>query len=275
MRILLILACLFCLCRLCGPAEAYEQVKIPSANGELPGVLYRPDKTSGPVPAVIALHGCGGLGTHKNPIGMRFAAWGKRLSAAGFAVLFPDSFSGRGLGSQCKVKKRKVRANRERIADADAALAWLAKQPGIDPQHISLLGWSNGATATLATVRSSPRPHPQPDFRSAAALYPGCGLLLRSAWSSRVPTLILLGGADDWTPARTCEAMVANARDRSARVLVKVYPGAYHDFDRPKYPVRLRAGVANSANGSGRVHLGTNPAARADALKRVPEWLKQ
>jgi dienelactone hydrolase len=76
MRILLILACLSCLCRLSGTAEAYEQVKIPSANGELTGVLYKPDKTTGPVPAVIALHGCGGLGTHKKPIGARFAAWG-------------------------------------------------------------------------------------------------------------------------------------------------------------------------------------------------------
>jgi len=46
-----------------------------------------------------------------------------------------------------------------------------------------------------------------------------------------------------------------------------------HDFDRPTCPVRILTGLAYSADGSGRVHVGTNPAARADALKRVPEWL--
>jgi hypothetical protein len=31
--------------------------------------------------------------------------------------------------------------------------------------------------------------------------------------------------------------------------------------------------LANTADGSGRAHIGTNAAARADALTRVPEWL--
>jgi hypothetical protein len=33
--------------------------------------------------------------------------------------------------------------------------------------------------------------------------------------------------------------------------------------------------LAFSADGSGRVHSGTHPAARADALKRVPEWFSR
>jgi len=35
----------------------------------------------------------------------------------------------------------------------------------------------------------------------------------------------------------------------------------------------VRTGYAFSTDASGRVHTGTNPQARADALKRVPEWL--
>ena len=38
-------------------------------------------------------------------------------------------------------------------------------------------------------------------------------------------------------------------------------------------PVAQLTGLAFSADGSGRAHIGTNPAARADAIKRVPEWL--
>ncbi len=93
------------------------------------------------------------------------------------------------------------------------------------------------------------------------------------AWSTRIPTLILIGGADDWTPASTCQQMVAGARGRSARVKIIVYPGAHHQFDRANTPLRLRTGLVNTGDPSGKAHRGTNPAARSDALKRVPQWL--
>ena len=87
-----------------------------------------------------------------------------------------------------------------------------------------------------------------------------------------MPTLILIGETDDWASASACEQMVAGARGRTARASIMVYPGAYHDFDHPNLPLQQRNGV--SVNGSaGRAHVGTDPAARADALKRVAEWL--
>jgi len=56
---------------------------------------------------------------------------------------------------------------------------------------------------------------------------------LETAWSARVPTLILIGSADDWTPAAACQQMVAGARGRrSAHVQIVVYPRAHHEFDR-------------------------------------------
>ncbi len=111
------------------------------------------------------------------------------------------------------------------------------------------------------------------DFRSAVALYPGCRRLRQTAWSARVPTLILIGAADDWTLASTCQQMVAGARGRSARVEIIVYPGAHHEFDRANSPLRLRTGLVRTADPTGKAHRGTHPAARADALKRVPQWL--
>jgi len=136
------------------------------------------------------------------------------------------------------------------------------------------MGWSNGGIATLWTVRPrAERSDGMPDFRSAVAFYPGCRRLGDAGWSARIPTLIMIGKADDWTPAAACEQMVRGARGRSARATLITYPGAYHEFDRPNYPLRTFTGLAYSADGSGRAHVGTNPAARADALKRVPEWL--
>ena len=139
---------------------------------------------------------------------------------------------------------------------------------------MSLVGWSNGGISVLWVVRPRAKLRDdKPDFRSAIALYPGCHRLDTTAWSTRVPTMILIGGADDQASARACERMVAGARGRSARTMIIVYPGAYHDFD---HPSRARAGAHRLRVFDRRhraVHTGTNPAARADAHQRVPQWL--
>lgn len=254
-----------------------EAIEIPQSNGgPLKAVLYRPEGT-GPFPAVIGLHNCTGLHNRNGAIGARYRDWGQRLAKQGFIVLFPDSNGSRRLGSQCGVRARPLRVDRERVADAEVALAWLAGQPWIAADRISLMGWSSGAIATLWAVRARPQPSAKDahDFRSAVALYPGCARLTNVAWSARVPTLILIGRADDQASAAVCQKMVSGARGRSAHVEIHVYPGAPHDFDHPNRPVQLRTGLAYSVDGSGRAHSGTNPSARADAIRRVPEWLER
>jgi dienelactone hydrolase len=260
-------------CLWASAAAAAEQVEIPERGITLQAALYRP-ASAGPFPAIVALHGCSGL-NHRGSIHAElYAPWAKRLVADGFVVLYPDSFGSRGLGSQCRVRRSKVRPAHERVADANAARRWLAQQSFVRRGHISLLGWSSGATAALWAVRPNAAPRDgSADFRSAAVLYPDCRRLRVTAWSTRVPTLILIGNADDWTLASTCQQMVTGARGRSARAEIVVYPGAHHEFDRSDAPLRVRTGLAHTANPAGRVHHGTDPAARADAFKRVPRWL--
>ena len=254
-------------------ADHPEAVELPQADGNrLKAMLYRPEGT-GPFPVVIGLHNCTGLINRAGVIGARYQDWGQRLAKGGFAVLLPDSNNSRGLGSQCGVRNPVVRVDRERVADAVAARVWLQTQSWAIADRISLLGWSSGAIAALWAVRARPQLSSGPDFRSAVALYPGCGRLSHVAWSARVPALILIGRADDQASAAVCQQMIAGARGRSARVAIHVYPGAHHDFDHPNRPIQVRTGIAFSADGSGRVHSGTNPSARADAIKRVPEWL--
>jgi dienelactone hydrolase len=240
---------------------------------KLKGFVYRPEG-KGPFPAIVAMHSCDGLGGAGSPVAARYADWGDRLAAAGFVVLFPDSFASRGLPPQCAVGQRVQRSGRERVGDADVARHWLQAQDDVVADRVSLLGWANGAVAALWTVR--PRAagkDGKPDFRSAVAFSPGCRRLRDTAWSARAPTLILIGAKDDWAPASACEQMVAGARGRSARSAIVVYPGAYHDFDHPSLPLQARTGVAFAAGNSGPVHVGTDAAARADAIKRVPEWI--
>jgi dienelactone hydrolase len=250
-----------------------EAIEIPLKDGgRLKATLYRPDG-KGPFPAVIGLHNCTGLNNRNGAIGARYKDWGQRLAKLDFVVLLPDSNGSRGLGSQCGVRKRSIRNERERVADAEVARDWLRKQDSVIPDRISLLGWASGGIAALWAVRVGPQAPEGTDFRSAVAFYPGCRRLSTVAWSARVPTLILIGRADDQASATACQQMVAGARGRSAKVDIHVYPGAHHDFDHPNRPLEIRTGLAFSVDNSGRGHTGTDPAARTDALKRVPVFL--
>jgi dienelactone hydrolase len=255
-------------------AAAPEAVEIHDGETALKATLFRPEG-AGPFPAIIAMHGCAGLFNGSGALASKYREWAQLLTRAGFIVLFPESYDSRGLGNQCRSRVRPVRPDRERVADAYAARRWLVAQSDVRSDRISLMGWSNGASSVLWTVRPQRRRDDKPDFRAAVALYPGCRRLDMTAWSTRVPTLILLGGADDEASPAACERMAAGARGRSARIAVVVYPGAFHDFDHPNRPLQLRTDYALSADGSGRVHTGTNAAARADSMKRVPQFLSR
>jgi dienelactone hydrolase len=241
-----------------------EQVDIPRAGGLLHGLLYKPGG-DGPFATVIALHGCSGLG-HGGQIQPRYLDWAERLLKAGNAVLFPDSYGSRSVGQQCQPKQRRIFARRERVGDIRAAQQWLVHQPWVLHDRIGLLGWDNGASAVLWAVR------PQialagrhDDFRSAVAFYPDCRISSRLGWSARVPTLVLIGAADDLSSPSACRQMVDDARGRSALARIVVYPNARHGFDRMNVPLHTVA--------EGHGHIGTDPTARADSQKQVAAWL--
>jgi dienelactone hydrolase len=258
-----------------GHATSYERVRIPGEDGELDGVLFRP-AGNGPFPAVVALHGCGGL-WRDGKLSVRHTDWGERLAADGFLVLMPDSYGSRGLGSQCGVRDVTVRSSRERVADAAAARHFLQKRADVQRNRIALIGWSGGATTVLAASRTDRRPGDiQPDFIRAIAFYPSCRFQLESpGFSLRLPLLMLMGDADDWTPPQPCDFLARGARQRGERVELVIYPGALHDFDHPRLDVKRRSDIVHSATGTGQASVGTNPAAREDALKRVSDFLKR
>jgi len=254
------------------PLAAPLRVDISLGNGILHAQLYKPEG-NGPFAVVIALHGCGGLAGHSEPVQPRYRDWAEQLLKGGTAVLLPDSYGSRELGPQCRAKEQKIRARRERVADIMASRQWLVQQPWAAHDRISLLGWANGASALLWAVRPQLSSRSaEPDFRSAIAFYPDCRTSSGLGWSARVPTLLLIGAMDDVSSPPACRQMVEGARGRSALARIVVYPGAYHDFDRANFPLHATA-AASDASLPERGHLGTDPEARADSLKRVTEWL--
>lgn len=254
------------------PPPSPHQVDIPLKGGTLRAQLYKPDG-DGPFPVVIALHGCGGLAGRSEPVLPRYRDWAEQLLNAGSAVLLPDSYGSRELGPQCRVKERRVRANRERVADIMASRQWLVQQPWAARDRISLLGWANGASALLWAVRPQLSSRGvDPDFRSAIAFYPDCRISSGLGWSARVPTLLLIGAKDDVSSPPACRQMVDGARGRSALARIVVYPDAYHDFDRANFPLRA-VSETSDATVPEQGHVGTDAEARADSQKRVAEWL--
>ena len=244
------------------PAAA-EPVEIPAPGGVvLKAELFRP---AGPAvaPAIVALHGCGGAYPKRD------RQWTAALTEAGHIMLFPDSFASHGLGPQCRVRDRIANYRELRRQDALIAAAWLAAEKDTPVGGVLLMGWSDGGSTVLAAGITA-ADLPAGLLRGLIAFYPACERAMKDgAWNIAAPLLILSGERDDWDPVAPCRELAAHAG--SALELVS-YPGAYHDFDVDE-PVHVLKNVAFSQNADNSVHVGGDPAARADALQRVPAFI--
>ena len=254
-----------------------EEVRLPGTGLELVGRFYPAPAGKAPAPAVVMLHGCSGMWARNGEPTRSYERWAEHLRKLGFAALLLDSFGPRGEREICTQAERRIHPDRERVEDAYAALRWLAARPGIDPDSIHLLGWSNGAMTVLHAMNEDApgRGALGPRFRSAMALYPGCNALTRTQWRPTAPLLIQAGGADDWTPARYCESLALRARDSGAQVEIDVYEGAHHGFDRIDGKVRVRPEVRNPSSPTGwGATVGPHPEARRKAFERVTAFLE-
>ncbi len=194
-------------------------------NGEpvmLGARLFKPDD-NGPYPAVILMHGCGGL---QEPVRHALRAHAGYLVRHGYVALSLDSFGSReiGEGQVCKTFERLMNARRYRTADALDALAYLRSLDYVDSDNIFQMGQSNGGSVSIRLAQLD-----VPAFRATAAFYPWCGTFNRLGSQARLtsPLIILAGALDDWTPPADCLTVRSSAADYK----VVVYPGAVHSFD--------------------------------------------
>jgi dienelactone hydrolase len=257
-------------------AEHVQFRSLDSASTLLDGYL---DRAPGPGrhPAVVLLHGCGGMFNRRTGlISALKRDWVAALNR-GYSVLMVDSFRPRGVDLTCSPATYNRAIVEARPKDAYGALYYLQKQPFVRGDRVALMGWSAGGGTVLRTVsvQSNGRPAalPQGDFRAAVAFYPAlCGDRREPpGWTSTIPLLVLFGAADVWTPLAPCERFIAGAVGRGSRIELHTYPGAYHAFDAPNSPLRRLPQFRTVA---GVVPIvGTDPAARQDAFARVPAFL--
>lgn len=241
------------------PSATTVEFENPLASPQpLQGYLRQTNRP-GPSPAVVLLHSCNGNWLRLDE------RWGKRIASWGYVTLTVDSFGPRGLKNTCGGG-----APVDLAFDAYRALRFLVQQPFVDPARVAVLGFSQGGWLALTSVEHGAIERTsQNKFRAAVAFYPPC---LGFKGNMTVPTLVLIGELDDWTPAVECRNMVDGrddwgiSRQKGEGVAIRlvVYPGAYHAFDAP--------GLQTPIQFFGH-HLEFNQPARDQSIDAVREFL--
>jgi dienelactone hydrolase len=219
-------------------ADPAERLDVPTEYQGKPIVIhgtFEKPSSSGPIPVVILLHGCGGM--HEITA---LPNWAQFLHQLGYATFYPDSFTPRGVNNDCD----KSSLFGEQARDAFAAANALSARPDVLRSKIAVLGQSHGGAAIVRYIARD-----RPEFRplraglaphganivSAVAISPNCDPS-DTSYPVVMPLLILMGALDDWTPVASCTDL-ARAPGAAANVQMKVYPGAYHLFDLPMPPL--------------------------------------
>jgi dienelactone hydrolase len=99
------------------------------------GELRLPRPGTDRLPAVVLVHGSGGVGANVD-------RWSQELNGLGVATFILDAFTGRGIVNTATNQAQLGQLTM--INDAYRALELLSKHPRIDPARIDLMGFSRG-----------------------------------------------------------------------------------------------------------------------------------
>ena len=253
-----------------------ERVEFGSLDGKttLVGYVFKPPLEPGArVPAVVMMHGRAGAystaakGVYDaSTLSQRHQFWGRLWAALGYIGVLVDGFGPRGYPQgfgRFTYDSRPAELDEVSIRPLDAygALAYLRSRPDILTGRIGLQGWSNGGSATLASMAPDApglaEHTPDAGFRAALAFYPACGLKGHFAtigYRSYAPLRVFVGTDDEEISPSGCRELLTHA---GGDVRIHFYEGATHDFDDP---------------GRKRQSIPANAEAARDVVRRAPAF---
>ena len=232
----------------------YDAKSVGGPNSGAPLRLYLPPG-NGPFPAVLVMHGCGGITDNHR-------SWAGRLVGWGYAAVMVDSFGPRNQRRVC-----------ERVDLIPlACVRWTPTTPrSICALCPTSRPTGSGSLGSLTVAGRPFGPRSRNKFLSAAAAarFRRQSLITPDARAGRsvepyaTDVLILIGKDDAWTPADRCLKSVAARANQARPPAIKVYPGAVHDFD---------SGGLPTLSSSGHM-IGGNPEAAANSFAMTKAFL--
>lgn len=263
----------------------------------LGGELRLPVGAPAKVPAVVLVHGSGGVGSGVD-------AWARVLNEVGIAAFILDTFSGRNIVST--VEDQEQLHSLAMMVDAYRALDVLAVHPRIRADRIAVMGFSKGAVASVfsATDRFRQAYGGANRFAAHIGMYTPCNTRFNEDTKvSRSPIRLYHGISDDYVNIVPCRDYVGELKAAAADVSLTEYPDSQHGFDSPTSPkllavpkaqstrnCRLKEGpngtTLNAATGAPfsikddacvaiGAHVGYNSEATAAARQAVTTFLRQ
>src|SRR6185503_49926 len=204
------------------PAVVSGTLSLPKGGGPL--------ERDGKSPAVILVHGSGGISDERE------LAWARRFNSWGIAAFVVDSYTGRGLTPPVYANSPGYTHMVAHLVDAYLALQLIGTHPRVDGSRVAIMGGSRGGEVSVNAIferfRQGALANAPNRFAAYIPFYPYCNFRHMGKDLAIAPMLMLLGGADDMTEPAPCEHFAAELKERGVPVRVVVYPNAFHGFDR-------------------------------------------
>ncbi|MGA2096691.1 MAG: dienelactone hydrolase family protein [Candidatus Acidiferrum sp.] len=211
-------------------------------SSRIGGELRLPSGTAR-IPAVILVHGSGGIGAN-------VVRWAHLLNEMGVAAFLLDCFTGRQIMETITDQSRL--SSLTMIADAYRSLELLSTHPRIDRSRIAVMGFSKGGFAALysSLIRFQRLHGPSGvEFDSYIAFYPSCTTTyIEDELVSDKPIRLFHGTADDYVSIEPCRSYFERLRRLGKDIQLNEYPGARHVFDNPLYSPPLFLADALTTN---------------------------
>lgn len=223
-----------------------QQILAGETNGKpaiLAGQLRIPKLGTDKLPAIILVHGSGGLSASADQ-------WAKELNSIGVAVLVLDSFAGRNITST--VTDQSQLDHLAMMVDAYRALDVLSTHPRIDPARIAVIGFSKGAVASVysANARFQKQFGAGRTFAAHVGLYTPCNVAYRDDDKlTGKPVRMHHGIPDDWVPIQPCRDYVERLKKAGADVGLAEYEGSYHAYDNAAIAAPVKFPEAQTSRG--------------------------
>ena len=184
----------------------------------------------GKFPAVVILHGSGGL---EQATGGVFRSVASTLASRGYVALIPHSFE----KTDHPPGRPPQAGEREAWLDAvNDAVEFAAARPEVDPTRFAMMGYSMGSGLGMSRALRDPRIKA---VVSCSGAYPPIKP------NPRLPPLLILHGSKDTsTPLDYVKKYVEALEEQDMPHAVHIYNGMGHNFDASRFGDATRRAVA-------------------------------